>query len=622
MMFWQKLIITAVILLALCLTAQAEVPHTFNYQGKLTDSGGDPITGTVELKFAIYADNLGNDLLWKETHSTVEVVDGLFTVSLGSIATIGPTVLDGSMRWLGVVVEGDLLMPLTPIISSMYAYRSEVSDTAAYADIANKADVCDEAEHADYADDTDHAVYADTAAYVTSTAANGWTVNGTVTYLSNISGKVGIGVTDPQSRLHVNGDVRLTNFSSLLFGGENNSIENTSTDMVFHSEDDIFFGPNDNIYISQGIGSTWVTFDGSSRQVGIGTSTPEEMLNIYNDESGGRAFLKIHSAHPTNWHEAGLRIETPQNRWHLRMDDDLNNNMPAGALSLLSQNSQVEAMTWAENGFVGIGTTEPANKLHVYGSAQIKDTVLATTAVILGNAIVTGAVSISNSIMAGDADINGNINIEDSLFAGAVQADLIGRENIIDEPGVASHYIYGDTYLPTTYASICSETINVPGPGYVLAIANMTITINHDISGDSRARYGISENPNDLPLEDSYNFYVGTFADATFYGTTGSCHKLFPVSTAGTKTFYLVAKKEGEHHMYMSRKYLTLIYIPTAYGDTPATKLAGSEPALESETEIQPTGATDIENANLAERLNKLQSEIDELKQLLETNPE
>ena len=624
MILRQKLIITAIIFLALSLSASAEIPYYINYQGKLTDSGGNPVNGTVDIQFAIFDDSLASSKLWKENHSDVEVVEGLFSVRLGTSSSLDQVIFDGTVRWLGMSVEGgDLMLPLTPIVSAPYAFRSELADTSAYANIANKADVCDEAERADYADDADHAIYADTADYVLSTAANGWTVNGSVIYLTNTSAKVGIGTTTPQEKLHVEGNIMLNNYSEIKFGSDDNKIENTSTDMVFHSADDIFFNPEDNMYFSHGAGSNWMVFNSLNRMVGIGTTSPEEMLNIYNDEDNGRAFLKIHAAHPSNWNEAGLRIETPQNRWHLRMDDDANNNIPDGALGLRSQDGSIEAMTWTENGFVGIGTTQPATKLHVYGSAQIKDTVIATTAVVQGNAIVTGNASISNTLLlSGDADIYGNVNIDDSLYAGAVQADLIGKENIIDEPGVASHYIYGDTYLPTTYASICSETIDVPGPGYVLAIANMSISINHDISGDSRARYGISENPNDLPIEDSYNFYIGMFADASFYGTSGSCHKLFPVSSAGSKTYHLVAKKEGEHHMYMSRKYLTLIYIPTAYGDTPATKLAGTTPALESETEIQQTGTTDMENANLADRLNKLQTEIDEIKELLNNSIE
>ncbi|MBU0984615.1 MAG: hypothetical protein KKA42_12130 [candidate division Zixibacteria bacterium] len=107
----------------------------------------------------------------------------------------------------------------------------------------------------------------------------------------------------------------------------------------------------------------------ASDWVGIGTSSPEEMLEVDNDESGGRAFLKIQSSHATNWHEAGIRIETPANRWHLRMDDDTHNNLPdTGSLALRSQSSGTEVMVWSLGGNVGINTTTPDERLDVNGN--------------------------------------------------------------------------------------------------------------------------------------------------------------------------------------------------------------------------------------------------------------
>jgi len=95
--------------------------------------------------------------------------------------------------------------------------------------------------------------------------------------------------------------------------------------------------------------------------VGIGTTTPAEQLHVENPTSGGRAFLQIETSHATNWHEAGLRIKTPQNTWHLRLDDDLNNNVLDGSLGLRSGDLGTEVMVWAEAGNVGIGTINPNN---------------------------------------------------------------------------------------------------------------------------------------------------------------------------------------------------------------------------------------------------------------------
>jgi hypothetical protein len=133
-----------------------------------------------------------------------------------------------------------------------------------------------------------------------------------------------------------------------------------------------------------------VFVDGSS--VGIGTTSPDEMLHIENSANAGEAFLHIEASHATNWHETGIRIKTPQNKWHLRMDDDTNNQIPDGALGLRSQDSGVETMTWAENGNVGIGTgaSSPTEKLDVNGTARLRvmSTGTGTNVVVDGNGVL------------------------------------------------------------------------------------------------------------------------------------------------------------------------------------------------------------------------------------------
>jgi hypothetical protein len=96
------------------------------------------------------------------------------------------------------------------------------------------------------------------------------------------------------------------------------------------------------------------------------------MLHVENSVSGQKAFLKIETSHATNWGEAGMRIETPKNMWHLRMDDDSNNNLPdTGSLALRSQNSGKEVMVWTDDGHVGIRTTEPSAELDVNGDLKV-----------------------------------------------------------------------------------------------------------------------------------------------------------------------------------------------------------------------------------------------------------
>jgi len=58
---------------------------TVNYQGRLADSSGNPLSGSYNLQFAIYdAPTAGNRVWAPENHLGVSVTDGLFSVDLGS----------------------------------------------------------------------------------------------------------------------------------------------------------------------------------------------------------------------------------------------------------------------------------------------------------------------------------------------------------------------------------------------------------------------------------------------------------------------------------------------------------------------------------------------------------
>lgn len=121
------ILLSAVLVLAVA--AMADVPSMFNYQGFLTDSGGNPITGSVAITFSICADSLGSDCNWTEVHPTVTVTDGQFSVKLGSITPIVDIKLTDPERWLGINVDGESL-PYTQLVSVPFAHRVSTVDGA------------------------------------------------------------------------------------------------------------------------------------------------------------------------------------------------------------------------------------------------------------------------------------------------------------------------------------------------------------------------------------------------------------------------------------------------------------------------------------------------------------
>ncbi|MCC6477490.1 hypothetical protein IT157_10595 [bacterium] len=108
-------------LLSVVISAFA-IPQLINYQGQLTSPSGTPLDTTVAMSFALYDSVSGGTAVWTETHPSVTVTDGLFSVQLGSVTSL-PDVFAVN-RWLGVTVGGDTeLSPREQLISVAYAYR-------------------------------------------------------------------------------------------------------------------------------------------------------------------------------------------------------------------------------------------------------------------------------------------------------------------------------------------------------------------------------------------------------------------------------------------------------------------------------------------------------------------
>ncbi|MEZ5812463.1 MAG: tail fiber domain-containing protein [Rhizobiaceae bacterium] len=181
----------------------------------------------------------------------------------------------------------------------------------------------------------------------------------------NTGGNVGIGTTSPGAKLHVSGgDVTVDNnegYRSLNAAGGYRTL------MSLGVNDDLNLGTSAggdlrNIYLTTGTGFLNFTTGGSERfritssgNVGIGTTSPTTKLHVYE----GDIAIDSQSNNALYFKDANV------NEWHVGRYES-NNSFN------IVESGVAERLTILSGGNVGIGTTSPQAKLHLYtGSGDV-----------------------------------------------------------------------------------------------------------------------------------------------------------------------------------------------------------------------------------------------------------
>ena len=146
-------------LLAAPLTAQAAVPATLPFQGRLILQAGGNAKGAHSLAFRIYATTTGGTALWSETQPSVSITNGLFKTELGSVKGFPPNLFDGSNRYLSIQVNNDAEMtPRIPLTSQAYAKMAGNATDVKDRDIHPRSVSAREALHRPRGEDRPHGV--------------------------------------------------------------------------------------------------------------------------------------------------------------------------------------------------------------------------------------------------------------------------------------------------------------------------------------------------------------------------------------------------------------------------------------------------------------------------------
>ena len=115
-------LLTCLFCLSLIVSTSAQIPSTMNYQGSLKNlEDGTPIDASdVSMTFTIYDSLTDGMSLWTEDQTSIDIVDGIYSVTLGSTNPLDTLAFDVPY-YLEVTIDGETFSSRLPLTSVPYA---------------------------------------------------------------------------------------------------------------------------------------------------------------------------------------------------------------------------------------------------------------------------------------------------------------------------------------------------------------------------------------------------------------------------------------------------------------------------------------------------------------------
>ncbi len=104
----------------------AQVPSLINYQGRLTDGSGSPVSGNRTMAVRLYDAATGGNMTYEETIGTVGVANGTYSFQFGASGNGIVSVLSGQ-DYLALTVNGTEETTRTRLLAVPYALKAKES---------------------------------------------------------------------------------------------------------------------------------------------------------------------------------------------------------------------------------------------------------------------------------------------------------------------------------------------------------------------------------------------------------------------------------------------------------------------------------------------------------------
>src|SRR6056300_1322163 len=407
-------------------------------------------------------------------------------------------------------------------------------------------------------------------------SALAYTSDGEIVEETNVhfddSGNIGIGVTDPQHKLDVNGDINIATGFTLKRDGSEVVFSNWTTDTngINRGVGNVGIGgvsdatnklkvhgsilATSNLEVTGNIlatsnlevGTANLVVNTSTSRVGIGVTDPQHKLDVNGDiniATGSKLRIGGTEAVFSNWTVNGDNISRSIGNVGIGGVSDATNKLKVHGSILATSNLEVTGNILATSNLevgtanlvvntstsrVGIGVTDPQHKLDVNGDINIAEgstlRIGGTEAVFSNWTVATNESDISrptgNVGIGGDADATNKLKVHGSILATSTL-----------EVGTANLYV--DT-----------STSNV---GIGMTTPQYTLDVNGDINIDSQSKFRIAGDPVGIWTTTganlsytSGNVGIGGAADATnelkVYGNVLATHEIVAFSDRRLKS--------------------------------------------------------------------------------------
>ncbi len=395
------------------------------------------------------------------------------------------------------------------------------------------------------------------AADATGGSSSGWTDDGAVIRLTTTSDSVQIGNMIRLGKLNVGGDIGLNLLSNIYFGSDKTRITGlTGGDMRLVAED-LSMLTTEDITFGRFGDATWIKFDNANKRVGIGTLAPTEKLHVVlNQTSEGLSAVRGVAASAagaangvygqaagskgrgvmgeatgtssigvmglaTNTSSTGVWGEGSNQGVYGKSDMTTGKGVFGQVTSATGYSGYFDGGKFYVSGNTGIGTTSPAKKLHVNGSAQVKDTLFAS------------AVKVTNS---------------PRVF---YKKNTVG----IDKPITTLN----------SWGPLDTLIVEAPGPGFVMLNFTGALFTNHNYLDGTWVGVGISTKPTSSVLAQTWWEFEHQLVGGVYQSPT-AVTTVATVTTAGTYNYYIVGyhwgTTAGEDVVYLEYESFSALFIP------------------------------------------------------------